>query len=182
MSNLVSGAWWKAALIRAARTALVVAIPYLPASVTGQTPYLTILSAIVLAAILSLLTSLAGIAEADGAVVPWWYGVLDRVVKTVAQAIVTAVGNALLFQDVNWASIPPIVATAAFGSLLLAFLSTLPESEHPAVTSARRFGTVVNNHPHEPFAPVEEKASPRAAVPVAGSAQAAAAAKPTIKE
>lgn len=131
MTNLVSKAWWVAAAERAIRTALVVAIPYIPASYIGQVPYLSIFSAALLAAILSLLTSLAGLPEVAGKQPVWWFAITERVVKTVAQAAVTAVGNAVLFGDVHWVNVGQIALTAGFGSLLLAFLRQLPEADVP---------------------------------------------------
>lgn len=131
MTNLISKVWWEAAGGRALRTAIVVAIPYIPASYLGQVPYLTILSAAVLAAILSLLTSLAGLPEVSGKQPIWWVAVAERVVKTIAQAAITAVGNALLLQNVHWLDIAQIALTAGFGSLLLAFLKELPEASVP---------------------------------------------------
>lgn len=131
MINLISKAWWEAAGSRALRTAIVVAIPYIPASYTGQVPYLTILSAAVLAAILSLLTSLVGLPEVSGKQPVWWFAVAERVVKTIAQAAITAVGNAVLLQNVHWLDIAQIALTAGFGSLLLAFLKELPEASVP---------------------------------------------------
>lgn len=123
--------WWKAALIRAVRTAVVIAIPYLPASYSGATPYITILSAALLGFVLSILTSLAGLAEVNGVQVAWYWATAERVIKTVAQAVVTVIGNAVLFQDVAWNAVLPVIAAAAFGSLLLAVLRDLPEAPTP---------------------------------------------------
>ena len=123
--------WWKAALIRAVRTAIVIAIPYVPASYSGATPYVTIASAAGLGFVLSILTSLAGIAEAQGVQVAWYFAIVERVVKTVAQALIAAIGNAVLFQDVAWNAVLPVIAAAAFGSLLLGVLKDLPEAPTP---------------------------------------------------
>lgn len=131
--------WWKAALIRAGRSALVIAIPYIPASYVGNTPYLTIVSAAALGFVLSLLTSLAGIAEAAGVKLAWYYSILERVVKTIAQALVAGVGTAVLFQDVNWSGLLQLAITAGFGSLLLAVLTTLPESDKPVAAASATY-------------------------------------------
>lgn len=130
--QLLTPTWWKAAGVRAFRTALLVAIPYIPASLTDTVPYLTIVSAAVMGGILSLLTSLTGLSEADGRVMPWYWAILERVVKTTAQALVTALATTVFITDVNWANVLAITTASAFGSLLLAVLKILPESEDPA--------------------------------------------------
>jgi hypothetical protein len=76
-------------------------------------------------------TSLFGIPESDGTKVTWWFGLTERVVKTAAQALLTAFGTATLFEDVIWENVPAIVGTAVLGSLLLGVLKVLPESEIP---------------------------------------------------
>lgn len=133
MTVITDGNWWKAALMRALRTAAVVAVPYVPVSLGGS-GYLLLASAFGMGFILSILTSLAGIAEAVGNEVPWWYGAVSRVVKTVAQSLVTAVGSAALFTDVDWSIIPALVVSSAVGSLLLAVIKQLPESPVPTVS------------------------------------------------
>jgi hypothetical protein len=130
MATITSGDWWKAAAARAFRTAAVVAIPYLPVALSGA-EYLVLASAFGMGFVLSILTSLAGIAEVEGQEVPWWYATLSRVVKTVAQALVAAVGSAVLFTDVNWSTIPALVVSSAIGSLLLAVVKQLPEAPTP---------------------------------------------------
>lgn len=130
MSILTSLAWWKAAGIRALRTALVVLVPYVPVIfVSGD--YLIALSAAGFAAVASLLTSLFGIAEVEGQTVPWYWAILERVVKTTAQALLTAFGTATLFEQVDWSTVPALVGTAVLGSLLLGVLKTLPETTQP---------------------------------------------------
>jgi len=134
MATITSGDWWKAAAVRALRTAAVVSVPYLPVALSG-TDYIILASAFGMGFVLSLLTSLAGIAEVDGTdSVPWWYATLSRVVKTVAQALVTAVGSAALFTDVDWSVIPALVVSSAIGSLLLAVINQLPEAPTPVVS------------------------------------------------
>lgn len=132
MSTITSRSWWKSALARAIRTAAVVAIPYVPVSLGGE-EYLILASAFGMGFVLSILTSLGGIAEAEGTEVPWWYATLSRVVKTVAQALVTAFGSAALFTDVDWSVIPALVVSSAIGSLLLAVVKQLPEAPLPEV-------------------------------------------------
>lgn len=135
MSNITDKTWWRAALARAFRTAAVVAIPYVPVTMSVS-DYWILASAFGMGFILSILTSLAGIAEVGGGEVPWWYAAVSRVVKTVAQALVTAVGSATLFSEVDWSVIPALVVSSAVGSLLLAVVRQLPESHTPTSTNA----------------------------------------------
>jgi hypothetical protein len=134
--QLFTARWWSAASVRALRTAVLVALPYLPAALTDTVPYLTIASAAVMGGILSYLTSLTGLSEVDGRVMPWYFAILERVVKTAAQALVTALATTVFVTDVNVPQVLSIVASSAFGSLLLAVLKILPESEDPADASA----------------------------------------------
>jgi len=145
--DLFTASWWKASLIRAGRTALVVAVPYVTASVAGAIPYLTILSAAAIAAFLSLVTSLFGISEVSGTERPWWFAVLARVVKTTAQAAIAGVGTAVLVTDVNWTLLGQNVLVAAFGSLLLGIITVLPEAPKPVLdngTNASGVTTITN--------------------------------------
>lgn len=130
MSSILSRDWWKAAGIRALRTAIVIAIPYVPFLVADQN-YLIVLSAAAFGAFASLLTSLFGIAETSGTTVPWYYAIAERAVKTAAQSLLTAFGTATLFSDVDWNLVLPVVVTAVLGSVLLGFLKTLPETVDP---------------------------------------------------
>src|SRR6188472_3595228 len=120
MATITSWDWWKAALARAARTAAVVAVPYVPLTLEGQA-YILLLSAAGMGAILSLLTSLTGLAEVEGNEQPWYFSLLSRVVKTVAQAVIAAFGTAALFTEVDWSAIPALVVSAAIGSALIFF-------------------------------------------------------------
>lgn len=154
MLTLSSASWWRAASIRALRTALLVAIPYVPASYLGGVPYVAMASTAALGFILSLLTSLAGLAETTGTLLPWWYAILGRVVKTVAQALVAGIGTAVLIQDVDWTLLLQTSLTAGFGSLLLAFLVQLPEADLPLAVSTVSNITVNNGVAHEEVIPV----------------------------
>jgi len=128
MFVLSSTDWWKAAAIRALRTALIIAIPYVP-TVIADNAWFLLLSAAGFGAVTSIATSLFGIAEAAGKVIPWWQALLERVIKTAAQALLTAFGTATLFSEVDWTQVLPIVATAVLGSLLAGVLGTLPETQ-----------------------------------------------------
>jgi hypothetical protein len=99
---LFTGVWWKASAIRALRTAIVVAVPYIPVSYTENTPYLTALSAAAMGAILSFLTSLTGLTETTGTQVNYWVAIFERVVKTVAQALVAALATDVFVTDIDF--------------------------------------------------------------------------------
>lgn len=128
LGALATWSWWRAALIRAIRTGLVIAVPYFGGSLLEAIPWLTIASAAGFGALASLLTSIAGIAEAEGAEVSWWYAVLERVVKSFVQALAVGIGQASLFEQVEWSVVLQASVIAAIGSLLLAFITKLPEA------------------------------------------------------
>lgn len=144
MSNLTSVLWWKAAVNRALRTALVILIPYAP-TVLYDGNYLIVLSAAGFGAVTSLLTSLLGIAEASGKSVSWYWAVFERAVKTAGQSLLTAFGTATMFAEVDWSAAPALVGSAVLGSVLLAVLKSLPEAEIPVVPEPASV-TVVNNN------------------------------------
>lgn len=163
MSNLTSLEWWKAAVIRALRTALVIAVPYAPV-VLYDGSWLLLFSSAGFGALTSLLTSLFGIAETEGKSVQWYWAVFERVVKTAAQALLTAFGTATLFSDVDWNAVPALVGSAVLGSLLLAVLKQLPEADAPL--AAPTVGTIVVNNAGEQVeaaVPVVAAVAPEAA-------------------
>lgn len=127
MNQLTSKEWWKAASIRAVRSALVISIAYVPASLSAEVPYITIALAAALGLIVSYLTSLIGLPEVTGVNEPWWKVVVERVVKSVAQGAIVGVGAAVLITDVDWSQVGTMALTAGFGSLLLAVIASLPE-------------------------------------------------------
>lgn len=130
---LATRAFWRAAAIRALRTALVIAIPYLGGSALGAIPWLTIASAAGLGAVASLVTSLAGLVESNGGQVSWWYAILERITKSFFQALAVGIGQATLFEQVDWLVILQAALIAAASSLLLGILTRLPEA--PALPS-----------------------------------------------
>lgn len=127
--TFVSWAWWKAALLRGLRTAVVITIPYVAGSSLLGISWLSAASAAGLGFVLSILTSLAGLAEAKGVVVPVWLALVERVTKTGAQSLVAGIGTAVLVQDVDWHQVLQASAIAALGSLLIGVLGFLPESD-----------------------------------------------------
>lgn len=66
MKRLLNNKWWKAAGIRAIKTVAQTAIASIGTSaVISEVNWLTVVSASILAGIISMLTSLAGIPEVD---------------------------------------------------------------------------------------------------------------------
>lgn len=129
-NTILSGVWWKASVMRALRTAAVIATPYVP-TVLYDGNYLIVLSAAGFGAVSSILTSLFGIPETTDGSVSWYWALGERVIKTTAQALLVLFGTATLFQDVAWVEAPQLVGTAILGSLLLAFMKGLPEVPSP---------------------------------------------------
>ena len=128
-AQLLTWLFWRNALVRATRTALVIAVPYFGGVLIVEIPWLVVLSAAGFGFVLSIVTSLAGLVEAGGGQVSWWYAILERITKTAAQALVTAVGTATLFEQVDWSLALQAAGIAAIGSLLLGFLTKLPEAD-----------------------------------------------------
>ncbi len=160
--TITSPTWWKAAAIRALRTAIMIAVPYLGTAVAFHgVPWLAIASAAGLGFIASLITSLAGIPEVSGASVPVWLALLERTTKTLAQGLAVGIGNAVLFTDVHWSTILQSAIIAALGSLLLGVLGFLPESgveptpAAPSITDAVAATTTPNSGitPQDPDQP-----------------------------
>lgn len=172
MKNLVSRIWWKAAGFRALRTALAIAVPYLP-TVIYENTWAIVASTAGFGALLSLLTSLRGVEESSGKVVPWYHSLFERSVKTVAQALITAVGVATTFEAVSWETVPAIVGTSLLVTLTAAVLTSLPGTEEP---TARKTVTLTSTD-SDTGLPVEEAVPVVAAVP-AEVAPAAASAAP----
>lgn len=145
MNQLTSKEWWKAASIRAVRSALVISIAYVPASLSAEVPYITIALAAALGLIVSFLTSLTGLPEVAGVNEPWWKAVIERVVKSIAQGAIVGVGAAVLITDVDWSQVGTMALTAGFGSLLLAVIASLPEDNGITGTTVTvNTGTVSN--------------------------------------
>lgn len=135
MKNLLSGAWWKAAGLRAFRTALVIAAPY-SVTVIYDNTWLVVGSTAAFGALVSLLTSLRGITETEDNVVPWYYSIFERGIKTAAQALIAAFGTATMFEAVTWTEVPALVGTAVLGTLFLSVIAKLPGADEPLATAS----------------------------------------------
>ncbi len=136
MTKITSLAWWKAALIRAAYTAIAIAIPYIAAVKLADVPWLMAASAAALGAILSIATSLFGLPESEGTDLPWWLAALERVAKTFGQSLAAGLTGATFLADVDWTVVLQAAIGAAFISLLRLILATLPNNPTPTVVMA----------------------------------------------
>lgn len=144
MKNLTSSVWWKAVLFRMLRTAGVILTPYVPTILYTQ-DYAIAGSVVGFAALGSFVTSLAGLAESEGKTVVWYYALLERSVKTAAQALITLFGTATMFQQVDWSAAPQLVGTAVLGSLLIAVMGFLPETDEKRPLAVASTNVVVIN-------------------------------------
>ena len=141
-SELTSTTWWKDASRRALYTVIAVALPYFGASLLVDVPWTVIGSVAGLAAITSLVTSLAGLpARAD---VPWWLSALERTLKTFFQGLTAGLVGASLLSDVAWTSVLQAAVLSALVSLLRFILATLGD---PAEMQVAERG------PDDPWAP-----------------------------
>jgi hypothetical protein len=128
-AQLLTWLYWRNVLIRATRTGIAVAIPYLGGVLLVDIPWLVVANAAAFGFVLSVLTNLTGLVEAGGGQVSWWYAILERVAKTAAQALVTAVGTATLFEQVDWNIALQSAGGAMLITLLLGFITKLPEAD-----------------------------------------------------
>ena len=149
MKNLTSAVWWKAVLFRMLRTAGVIAAPYVP-TILYTADWAILASVVGFGALGSFLTSLAGLAESEGKTVVWYYALLERSVKTAAQALLTFAGTATMFSQVDWPQALPFVGTAVLGSLLIAVMGFLPETDEKRPLAQATVNTFVINEQGKP--------------------------------
>ena len=127
-SDLTSSSWWKAAGIRVVYTVLAIVVAYLLPGLEGgfaSIQWVFVGSAAAMGAILSLLTSLAGLPETVGKNVAWWLAALERVSKTFAQALLATIGASALLHEVDWSMALQTAGLAALVSLFRLILATL---------------------------------------------------------
>lgn len=130
LSELLSRSWWSAAGQRALRTVLVALVPFVPPILQGSTQAIwAALSTSALAAVLSIAWSFRSLPEVDGLPRPWWAAALDRFVRTFAQVLLAGIPAVTLIQDVPWQVLLTNALAAAVGSLILAAISALPETQ-----------------------------------------------------
>ncbi|NMA17855.1 MAG: hypothetical protein GX939_03735 [Clostridiaceae bacterium] len=131
MKKIFSKEWLKAAFIRAFRTMAQVAPANIgSAAILADVNWLVVLSASVLSAILSLLTSVDGLPEIEGVETSWLKAALVRALKTIAQSGISVIGSAALISEVNW----PVVASSAILAGIVSMLMSiggLPEASTP---------------------------------------------------
>lgn len=123
--------WIKAAGIRAIKTLAETAAAMIGTSAAmGDVNWLMVLSAAALSAILSLITSLAGLPELTSTGSKSWIAAAGvRALKTVAQAAVSAIGTTALIGDVNWIRVLSVAVLSGIVSLLVS-VAGLPETKH----------------------------------------------------
>lgn len=136
LSLLTNRAWWRSAGLRALYTAIAIALPYVGGALIAEIAWLTAASAAALGFLASLVTSLAGLPEAEGVDLPWWLAAVERVAKTFAQALAAGFLGATVLADVSWSTVFQAAAIAALTSLLRLILATLPAdpTRGPAIT------------------------------------------------
>lgn len=154
-SRLFDRQWWADAAKRAVNTVVAVVLPYLGGAVLADIPWLTIISAGLVAFVASIATSLSGLPETEGVDLPWWLAALERVVKTFFQAIAAGILPGALLSSVDWPFILQGAAIAALITLLRLILATLPADptrERPArvVVENRTANYEVHTHIAEP--------------------------------
>jgi hypothetical protein len=126
--------WWDAAGTRAANTAIAALLTLAVLLVGGDVTPLYVLEVVAVAALASLVTSMAGIPEVTGKVVPLWRAILVRSVKTFGQMLAAALVGAVTLSDVAWQTVAIAVAGAVLTTVLRTLRDYLPETEPaPAV-------------------------------------------------
>lgn len=123
--------WIKYAGIRAIKTFAVDAVAVIgTAAAIGDVDWLMVLSASALAAILSLITSLAGLPELDGTSTKSKIGAAGiRALKMVAQAAASTIGTTVLLGDVNWMQVLSVSLLSGIVSILVSISGGLPEAD-----------------------------------------------------
>lgn len=125
--DLFTPTWWHAAGRRAAYTALAALLPLVALLVGGEVSPLYVASLVALTILTSLVTSLAGLPEVTGKVVPWWQAIVVRVLKTAGQVAAPTLGSVLLLEDVGWYELGVTVAGAALTTFVRSLMAYLPE-------------------------------------------------------
>lgn len=128
LALILTLAFWRAAGIRALRTALVAAAPLLVPLVGGDWGDVAqAAGALGLVAVLSLATSLWSLPELGAGRGPW-AAILDRTARTFGQTLAASLATATLWSDVSWALVIVQALVAALTTLVLAAGEQLPET------------------------------------------------------
>ena len=124
--------WVKAALIRSMKTFFQTFSATIGVSATlNGIDWVTVISASIMAALLSIIMSMAGLPEVDDSDPKnWWKAALVRAVKTFFQTFGGVIGSCALLSEVAWL---PALSTACVAMILSVATSIagLPEVEMP---------------------------------------------------
>lgn len=122
--------WLEAAGIRAIKTFFQTAVATIGSAVTlGEVNWVAVGSTAVLASVLSMLTSVAGLPELSGKTTSsWFFAAGIRALKTVAQTSIAMIGSAQMMGGVNWTAVASAAALSGIISIAMS-LSGLPEVE-----------------------------------------------------
>lgn len=119
--------WFAGVLDRALRTALQTLAAYLSAAqLLNQVDWRAAALATGFAVVLSLLTSLIGSPSFGEA---WAFQVLERAAKTFAQTLLTFIGVATMFDQVDWKTGLSAAALAALYSVVTSAMTTRAGSD-----------------------------------------------------
>ncbi len=114
--------WFAGAADRALRTGLQTLLAYLSAAqLINQVAWVPALLATGFAMVLSVLTSLVGSPSWGQA---WGFQLAERAVKTFVQSVLTFIGAAYLFDQVDWKTALSAAALAAAYSVVTSVLTT----------------------------------------------------------
>lgn len=121
--------WFKAALIRAAKTFAQAAVGMIPAAaMLSGVDWMTVIGTSALAAVLSVFTSLVGLPEVDGAVYGFWKAAGFRALKTVFQTAISMIPAAISIIDVQWLTVASTSLLAGLVSFLMSVANiSVPE-------------------------------------------------------
>lgn len=130
MKNIFSLMWVKAALMRSMKTFFQTFSATIGVSATlNGIDWVTVISASIMAALLSIIMSMAGLPEVDDSDPKnWWKAALVRAVKTFFQTFGGVIGSCALLSEVAWL---PALSTACVAMILsiATSIAGLPEVE-----------------------------------------------------
>lgn len=141
-NQLFTRRWWDEAGSRAANTVLAGAVPYITAVLTGEVTTLYALSALGMLLVASLATSLGGLPEVVGKVVPLWKAILSRTAKTFGQSLAVWAGGALILQELDWTVFVVTVGGPVLVTLIRTLKDYLPETAPVVVADATKVAEV----------------------------------------
>ena len=142
---LFSLQWWKDSAVRAARTALLLVIPFFPAAAqVGGTEWQPLVLTAAFGFIASMVTSVALLPdETTGVNLSKGKAILYRVIKSFFQGLASGFGTAALLTDVDWNAAIQVAIAGAIGSFILGMVAALPETAE-VVTQAPADGEVTD--------------------------------------